>query len=96
MVIYQYACGDDGPTEVNLPMGLATETVPCPVCDRPARRVFAPPMVSAADPQLIRLIDSTKATSDQPEVVTSLPPAGRRKQQRMAPPNPMLQKLPRP
>jgi len=96
MVTYQYNCDDDGPTDVRLPMGTATETIACPVCTQPARRVFTSPMLSAVDQNRMKLIDSTKATSDRPDVVTSIPSDGRRKKQPMAPPNPMLQKLPRP
>jgi hypothetical protein len=44
----------------------------------------------------MNLIDSTKQTSETPEVVTSIPSAGRRRSQPMAPPDPRLQKLPRP
>ncbi len=96
MVTYQYNCDDDGPTDVSLPMGTATDTIVCPACSQPARRVFTSPLFSAVDQKRMKLIDSTKATSDRPEVVTSIPSDGRRKKQRMAPPNPMLQKLPRP
>jgi len=46
--------------------------------------------------RLMNLIDSTKATADRPEIVTSIPSDGRRRQQPMAPPDPRLQKLPRP
>ena len=96
MVTYQYACRVDGGTEINVPMGSAPELVPCPVCNEPARRVFLSPMLSAVDQQRMGLIDRTKATSDAPEVVSSIPRDGRRKQQPMAPPDPRLQKLPRP
>ena len=96
MVIYQYICDDDGLTEVSLPMGTALESVACPACGQPARRYFSRPMVSTVDQTAMRIIDSTKATSDRPEVVTSVPSMGRRRSQAMAPPNPLLQKLPRP
>ncbi|GDX31211.1 hypothetical protein LBMAG15_01450 [Actinomycetes bacterium] len=96
MVTYQYNCVIDGPTDVNRPMGEATESIECPVCEQPAQRVFSMPLVSAVDQKRMKLIDSTKATSDRPEVVTSIPNDGRRKTQPMAPNNPLLQKLPRP
>jgi hypothetical protein len=96
MVTYQYNCVIDGPTDVNRPMGAATETIECPVCKQQAQRVFSMPQVSAVDQKRMKLIDSTKATSDRPEVVTSIPNDGRRKKQPMAPNNPLLQKLPRP
>ncbi len=96
MVTYQYNCAIDGPTDVNRPMGEATETIDCPVCNQQAQRVFSMPQVSAVDQKRMKLIDSTKATSDRPAVVTSIPNDGRRKKQPMAPNNPLLQKLPRP
>ncbi len=96
MVTYEYTCDDHGPTEVNLPMGTAPATGSCRVCDQPARRVFAPPMISNANQNAMRIIDSTKATSDRPEVVTSIPPKRRRRNQPTAPLNPLLKKLPRP
>lgn len=96
MVTYQYACDGHGGTEIDAPMGSAPETVPCPACNEPARRVFSQPMISAVDQKRMGLIDKTKSTSDTPDVVTSLPSTGHRKPQRMAPPDPRLQKLPRP
>jgi hypothetical protein len=96
LVTYQYTCDNDGPTEVNLPMGTATESIPCPACNQLARRVFSRPMVSTVDQTSMRIINSAEATSDRPEVVTSVPSTGRRRRQPMAPPNPMLRKLPRP
>ncbi|CAB4835118.1 MAG: zinc ribbon domain-containing protein [Actinobacteria bacterium] len=96
MVTYQYNCELDGPTEIDRPMGEATQTTECPVCHQQAQRVFSMPLVSAVDQKRMKLIDSTKATSDRPEVVTSIPNDGRRKTQPMAPNNPLLQKLPRP
>jgi hypothetical protein len=96
VVTYQYACTTDGGTEIDAPMGSSPETVPCPVCSEPARRVFSQPMISAVDQKRMGVIDRTKASSDTPDVVTSLPGTGHRKPQRMAPPDPRLQKLPRP
>lgn len=97
MATYQYCCADDGLTEVNHPMGSAPERTPCPSCGKAARRVFTTPMLRRGDQQARRLIESTKATSDRPEMVTAIPPAvARRSSHRSAPPNPLLQKLPRP
>jgi hypothetical protein len=53
-------------------------------------------MVSLAPRNLVRAIDATEKTRDEPQVVTSLPsrPAGRRAP--AAPSNPALRRLPRP
>lgn len=96
MVIYQYCCDQDGPYEVSLPMGTAPKVIPCPRCEGNARRAFSSPMVSQVDQRAMRLIDSTKATSDRPHVVTSIPAGAGRSRQPMAPANPALRRLPRP
>jgi hypothetical protein len=55
-------------------------------------------MISAVDQKRMGLIDSTKASADTPQVVSSIPSGGRinSKPTPMAPPDPRLQKLPRP
>jgi hypothetical protein len=55
-------------------------------------------MLSAVDRNRMSLIDSTKETADLPAVVTSIPRGGRinSRPTQMAPPDPRLQKLPRP
>ena len=37
MVTYQYNCELDGPTEIDRPMGEATQTTECPVCHQQAQ-----------------------------------------------------------
>lgn len=96
MPIYEYACIEHGRTEASFAMGQAPATVPCEDCGADAKRAYSSPMISAVDQRRMGLIDSTKATSDRPDVVTSIPSDGRRRKQRMAPPDPRLQKLPRP
>lgn len=96
MPTYEYACDDHGAIEIVAAMGDAPEKVDCVDCGEPARRVFSSPRLSSADPKRMALIDSTKATGDKPDVVTSIPTQGRRRKQKMAPPDPRLQKLPRP
>lgn len=98
MATYEYSCADHGMTEVDLPMGTAPQSVECPECKEPAKRVYSSPMVSSVDQGRMKLIDSTKASADTPEVVSSVPRGGRinSKPTPMAPPDPRLQKLPRP
>ena len=98
MARYSYTCADHGPAEVTLPIGTAPPQLDCPECGQPARRVYSSPMLSAVDQKRMNLIDSTHETSDRPEVVTSIPRGGRinSRPTRMAPPDPRLQKLPRP
>ena len=97
LVSYQYRCDEHGPTDVDLPMGTAPAHSPCHVCASPARRAFASPMITSGDQNARRLIEATRATSDRPDVVTTIPAAsGRRRKSPTAPPNPLLRTLPRP
>ena len=96
MVTYQYVCDQDGLTEVNRPMGTAPRWTPCPECSQPARRSFTGPMVAYGDQHARRLIESTAATSDRPDVVTAIPPTGGTARRRSAAPHRLLSKLPRP
>ncbi|MCX6482350.1 MAG: zinc ribbon domain-containing protein [Mycobacterium sp.] len=98
MARYSYSCDDHGLAEVSFPIGTAPQERDCPQCDQPAKRVYSSPMLSAVDHQRMNLIDSTHETADRPEVVTSIPRGGRinSRPTRMAPPDPRLQKLPRP
>jgi len=98
MAKYSYYCGDDGTAEVTLPIGTAPATICCPQCRQPAKRMYHPPLISEVDRSRMNLIDTAAASADRPEVVTSVPPGGRVNRMRtpMAPPDPRLQKLPRP
>ena len=98
MARYSYTCEDHGATEVALPIGTAPQQLDCPQYGEVARRVYSSPMLSAVDRNRMSLIDSTKETADRPEVVTSIPRGGRinSRPTPMAPPDPRLQKLPRP
>jgi len=96
MPMYDFECSEHGSWELFFPMGHAPSSVPCDSCGSSARRVFSSPMVSSVDQRRMGIIDSTKATADRPEVVSSIPGDGRRHKQPMAPPDPRLRKLPRP
>ena len=98
MPTYEFSCADHGRTEAVYPMGDAPATVDCPECGAESKRVYSSPMISAVDQQRMGLIDSTKATADAPQVVSSIPSGGRinSRPTPMAPPDPRLKKLPRP
>jgi len=93
---YEYRCSTHGVLEVRQPIGTAAPQWPCPVCHEDAGRVFSPPLLSFAPSELMAVIDRTERTSDEPDVVSPVPAAGARRRTRMAPPNPALQRLPRP
>jgi putative FmdB family regulatory protein len=96
MATYQYRCLQDGDFDVRRPIGTATPKSQCPVCKRDAARVFRAPMLSLAPRALVAAIDRTEKTSDEPEVVTALPPRTGRARTPTAPQNPAWQHLPRP
>ena len=96
MVYYEYRCARHGVVEISRPVGGAGDREPCPVCDDVAVRVFSTPMISLASRAVVAAIDRTEKTRDEPEVVTSLPRRHPSKRTRLAPPNPALQRLPRP
>lgn len=96
MTTYQYRCATDGVVDVRLPMGTAANRLPCPLCAREATRVFSSPQLSLGSRRVMEAIDRTEKSRDEPDVVSTLPSAGARRRQRMAGPNPALQRLPRP
>ncbi|MFM8240438.1 MAG: zinc ribbon domain-containing protein [Actinomycetota bacterium] len=98
MPTYEFSCENHGRTEEFFSMGNAPASVPCPDCGADSRRVFSSPMISAVDERRMGLIDSTKATADAPQVLSSVPSGGRinSRPTPMAPPDPRLKKLPRP
>src|SRR5262245_5274683 len=96
MATYDYRCVQDGVFEVSRPIGTATPTSQCPVCNNEAVRIFRAPMLSLAPRALVAAIDRTEKTSDEPEVVTSLPPRAVRNRSPMSTHNPAWQHLPRP
>jgi putative FmdB family regulatory protein len=96
MAIYEYRCDADGKMEVTRPIGTAPNSITCPVCGKAARRVFSKPMISSVPPALVGAIDHAEKTRDEPDVVTSLPPAGARQRTPVLPLTPTLRRLPRP
>ena len=96
MTTYEFRCRDDGLFDVEAPMGSAGSVASCPACGGDGARVFSAPMLALADRRLVAAIDRADKSRDEPEVVTSLPPSGRRRTQRTVSPEPALKRLPRP
>jgi putative FmdB family regulatory protein len=93
---YDYRCDRDGVFEVTRPLGSAPPSTACPVCGREAGRVFSAPMLTSSPRALVAAIDHAEKSRDEPEVVTSLPPADPRKRTPVLPLTPTLRRLPRP
>lgn len=95
MAIYEYRCSDGSPFEATHPIGTAPETMPCPSCGEPSRRMISAPHLSKVGTSAFQLVDSTMRSASEPEVVNSqLPGTPRRAQPYSS--NPLHRKLPRP
>lgn len=96
MAIYEYRCERHGAFEVTRAIGTAPASLACPACEHEARRVFSAPMLVRTPPRLVAAIDHAEKTRDEPDLVTSLPPAGARRRTPVLPLTPTLRRLPRP
>lgn len=96
MATYEYRCDKDGAFEVSRPVGMAPESMTCPMCNKEARRVFSTPMLLSLPRGVVAAVDHAEKSRTEPEVVTSLPPAGARRRTPVLPLTPTLQRLPRP
>jgi putative FmdB family regulatory protein len=92
MVRYEYRCPACGLWTVALPMGAADAQRACPTCGDPSPRRWSAPLLSRMDPALARQRVREEASRDAPDVVTSVPPAARRR----APADHRQARLPRP
>ncbi|MGV9711617.1 FmdB family zinc ribbon protein [Gordonia sp. NPDC003424] len=94
MPTYVFRCSGDCAdfTDVH-PMASVPESVACPECGGAARRIIGAPALGVGDSTAVRLQDATRATADNPQVVSRVPRGGR------ATPvtsNPLHRRLPRP
>jgi putative FmdB family regulatory protein len=96
MAVYEYRCDRDGAFELMRPLGAQPASSPCPVCRGEARRVFSTPMLRRAPRALVAAVDHAEKSRTEPEVVTSLPAAPRRRRTPVLPLTPTLRRLPRP
>lgn len=95
MATYEYRCTDGSVFEASHPIGEAPDILSCPLCGEPSRRVFSAPHLSRTGSAAFRLIDSTRRSAAEPEVVDSrIPGSPRRAQPHTS--NPLHRKLPRP
>jgi putative FmdB family regulatory protein len=90
---YDYRCPEGTTFEASFPMGHAPDALECATCGKPARRRISAPHLSTAGSSAYRLIESTRRSAHEPDVVTSLPGSARRPVRYTA--NPLHQKLPR-
>ncbi|MDM7991572.1 zinc ribbon domain-containing protein [Arthrobacter sp. zg-Y877] len=103
MPLYAYRCAAGGSSgftcagfEVQLAMGSAPASLPCPVCGAPARRRFTAPNLSRSSSSAYRLIESTQRSAAEPAVVRSPGPVSGARPAGNITSNPLHRKLPRP
>jgi putative FmdB family regulatory protein len=96
LVRYEYRCGQHGVFDVVLPMGSATDHVSCPTCGASAVRAFSLPFTATSSRAAMAVIDHAEKSRHEPELVSAVPRRPLSQRTPMAPPNPALQRLPRP
>lgn len=95
MATYEFLCRRDGVITTRLPVGQAPESLTCPNCHDPARRLFSIPQLRIGDSRSRRIIAATEASASEPAVVTA--PHGRlRSPTRRPSADPRTAKLPSP
>lgn len=97
MPLYDFRCSEGDVFEAFFPMREKPDTVTCPQCGRDAASLIPAVGPSQGASTRMQLLDATKATADQPEVVDSI--AGTRTTKRHPTgitTNPLHHKLPKP
>lgn len=97
VAIYEFLCEQHGVFELHRPIGSAPQDQACPECGAPSRRIVSAPMVIGSSRSAWSgAIERAARSAHEPEVVSSVPPAGARRRIRTAPLTPQLARLPRP
>jgi len=95
--IYEYRCETDGLFDAMWPLGTAPESAGCPICGGAARRVISAPRIkSGSRVGLYAAIERSERSAHEPEVVTAIPSAGKKRRTPVLPLTPTLARLPRP
>lgn len=94
MPLYDFRCPEGTTFEVSFPMSTVPDSTPCPECREPGRRQMGSPRLSIANSTAFKLIESTKRSAFEPEVISGRTGATRRATQYTT--NPLHRKLPRP
>ncbi|QZS58248.1 zinc ribbon domain-containing protein [Rhodococcus opacus] len=96
MPLYEFRCAADcGSFERSFPIADAPGTTRCPRCDRDAVRRVSSPRLGHGSSSAMNLLDSTKRSAHEPDVVTG-PPPGTTAGRSPVTNNPLHRRLPRP
>lgn len=79
MPTYSFCCVVCGQFEFVRPMAASGSDVWCPQCGGPGRRVYGAPALRALDAGVRRALEVGERSADSPQVVSSVPSAGRRR-----------------
>ncbi|WP_022871480.1 FmdB family zinc ribbon protein [Yaniella halotolerans] len=97
MPLYDFKCPEGNVFEAFFTMQNKPDSTPCPQCGKEAASLMPAVGPSQGKSTQMRLLDATKATADQPEVVNSISGTRTAKRQPTAiTTNPLHQKLPKP
>lgn len=96
MAAYEFTCDAHGRFEIEAAIGSAPSMQSCPGCGRQARRVFSAPMLGRVGSAVRSAAEHAERSSDEPDVVTSLPARDARSAQPQYTHDPAHQRLPRP
>ena len=78
MPTYSYRCVVCGPFDLVRPMSASGSAARCPACDRAGSRVFGAPALRSLSSGLRRALDADARSADSPNVLSTVPAAGRR------------------
>ena len=96
MPLYEFRCPEGTSFEASFTMSHAPRELACPSCGQEARRRISAPKLSLAGSSEFKLIDATKRSAHEPEVVSNRLPGSGRSSATGYTYNPLHQKLPRP
>ena len=94
MPTYSFRCTACGPFDLVRPMAAAHEAARCPGCGQPGARTFGVPALRRGHAGARAAIEAGERSAEAPDVVRSVPTAGRRAARTTA--DPRHARLPRP
>lgn len=95
MPLYTFKCPSGDQFDAHYSMADVPETLHCPECAQPARRIITGVRLGRTGSAAFQLMDRTSRSAHEPEVVTGLP-ASQRSGPQPVTTNPLHQKLPKP
>ncbi|ALE93565.1 hypothetical protein AOC05_16600 [Arthrobacter alpinus] len=94
MPLYAFRCPNGTEFESSFAMAEVPDAAPCPDCNAPARRQMSSARLSIANSAEFKLIDATKRSAHEPQLVSGRTGASKKATRYTG--NPLHQKLPRP